>query len=140
VKRWIGTAAICINDNNEVLMVLQGKPEEEKLWSVPSGGLENGETLEECCIREVWEETGYHVEVIEKVHEKIGVTFNVPVQVHYYVVKIVRGERKIQDPDGLIYKIEWKRLDELIDLPLSFPEDYELLHRCVNIECPLGND
>ncbi|ENQ3106118.1 NUDIX hydrolase [Bacillus cereus] len=140
MKRWIGTAAICINDNNEVLMVLQGKPEEEKLWSVPSGGLENGETLEECCIREVWEETGYHVEVIEKVHEKIGVTFNVPVQVHYYVVKIVRGERKIQDPDGLIYKIEWKRLDELIDLPLSFPEDYELLHRCVNIECPLGND
>ncbi|MGF9965334.1 NUDIX hydrolase [Bacillus rhizoplanae] len=127
MKRWIGAAAICMNDNNEVLMVLQGKREEEKRWSVPSGGLEKGETLEECCIREVWEETGYHVEVIEKVHEKIGVTFDVPVQVHYYVVKIVGGERKIQDPDGLIYKIEWKRLDDLKNLPLSFPEDYELL-------------
>lgn len=53
MKRWIGTAAICINDRNEVLMVLQGKQEEEKLWSVPSGGLEEGEMLEECCIREV---------------------------------------------------------------------------------------
>ena len=30
-------------------MVLQGKEEEEKRWSVPSGGLEKGETLEECC-------------------------------------------------------------------------------------------
>ena len=133
MKRWIGAAAICMNENNEVLMVLQGKPEEEKLWSVPSGGLKNGETLEECCKREVREETGYRIEIIEKVHEKIGVTFNVPVQVHYYVVKIVGGEQKIQDPDGLIYKIEWKRLDALQYLPLSFPEDIELLYRCVNI-------
>ncbi len=106
MKRWIGVAAICINDNNEVLMVLQGKPEEEKLWSVPSGGLKNGEPLEECCIREVWEETGYRITVVEKVHEKIGITFHVPVQVHYYVVKIVGEERKIQDPDGLIHKVK----------------------------------
>ncbi|MGG0275841.1 NUDIX hydrolase [Bacillus rhizoplanae] len=133
MKRWIGAAAICINDNKEVLMVLQGKRKEEKRWSVPSGGLEKGETLEECCIREVWEETGYHIEVIEKVHEKTGVTFDIPVHVHYYVVKVVGGERKIQDPDGLIYKIEWKAFQELKNIPLSFPEDYELLQRYVNI-------
>ncbi|MGG0237779.1 NUDIX hydrolase [Bacillus rhizoplanae] len=133
MKRWIGAAAICINNNKEVLMVLQGKREEEKRWSVPSGGLEKGETLEECCIREVWGETGYHIEVIEKVHEKTGVTFDIPVHVHYYVVKVVGGERKIQDPDGLIYRIEWKPLQELKNIPLSFPEDYELLQRYVNI-------
>lgn len=114
-------------------MVLQGKREEEKRWSVPSGGLEKGETLEECCIREVWEETGYHIEVIEKVHEKTGVTFNILVHVHYYVVKVVGGERKIQNPDGLIYKVEWKAFQELKNIPLSFPEDYELLRRYVNI-------
>lgn len=129
MKRWIGTAAICINNRNEVLMVLQGKQEEEKLWSVPSGGLEEGETLEECCIREVWEETGYEIEVVEKVHEKIGITFGVPVQVHYYIVKIIGGEQKIQDPDGLIYRIEWKKLEELATIPLSFPEDYNLLQK-----------
>ncbi len=53
MERWIGCAAVCVNERNEVLMVLQGQKGEEKRWSVPSGGLEKGETLEECCIREV---------------------------------------------------------------------------------------
>lgn len=30
-------------------------------WLVPGGGLEEGESAEECCIREVEEETGYIV-------------------------------------------------------------------------------
>ena len=42
MERWIGSAAVCVNERNEVLMVLQGK-EGEKRWSVPSGGLEKGE-------------------------------------------------------------------------------------------------
>ncbi|EPE61209.1 mutT/NUDIX [Exiguobacterium sp. S17] len=35
-------------------------------WSVPSGSLETGETLDECCIREVKEETGYSVDTVKK--------------------------------------------------------------------------
>ncbi|WP_275667952.1 NUDIX hydrolase [Paenibacillus oryzisoli] len=34
---WVGAAAICNNSDRQLLMVLQGKPEEEKRWSVPSG-------------------------------------------------------------------------------------------------------
>ena len=35
----------------------------DKQFFSPGGGLENNETLEECCIREVCEETGLIVEV-----------------------------------------------------------------------------
>ena len=35
----------------------------------------------------VWEETGYNVEVVSKIYEKEGITYGVPVYVHYYVVK-----------------------------------------------------
>jgi len=52
MEKWFGSSGVCINDNNELLMVLQGKPEEEKTWTVPSGGLENNETYEACCLRE----------------------------------------------------------------------------------------
>lgn len=69
---------------------------------------------------------------MEKVHEKIGVTFGIPVHVHYYIVKIIGGKQKIQDPDGSIYKVEWKRFAKLKTIPLSFPEDYQLLQKYMN--------
>lgn len=30
MERWIGCAAVCVNERNEVLMVLQGQKDEEK--------------------------------------------------------------------------------------------------------------
>ena len=30
MERWIGCAAVCVNERNEVLMVLQGQKGEEK--------------------------------------------------------------------------------------------------------------
>lgn len=39
MERWIGTAAICMNERNEILMVLQGKEGEKK------GGLSQVEDL-----------------------------------------------------------------------------------------------
>jgi ADP-ribose pyrophosphatase YjhB (NUDIX family) len=51
VEKWVGSSGICINENGQLLMVLQGKPEEKKTWSVPSGGKETNESFEECCER-----------------------------------------------------------------------------------------
>ena len=39
---------------------------------------------------------------------------------------------KIQDPDELIHEIAWKRIDEMKELTLSFPEDYEILNKYIN--------
>jgi ADP-ribose pyrophosphatase YjhB (NUDIX family) len=133
VQKWFGSSGVCINENFELLMVLQGKPEEEKTWSVPSGRKENNETFEECCVREIKEETGYIAELVSKLKVKKGVyeEFNISFEVHYFLVKIVDGERKIQDPDNLIYDIDWKNIDELKELNLSFPEDRDFLIDCI---------
>lgn len=136
MERWIGSAAVCVNERNEVLMVL-GQRGRRKRWSVPSGGLEKGETLEECCIREVWEETGYNVEVVNKIYEKEGITYGVPVYVHYYFVKQIGGNMKIQDPDELIHEIAWKGIHEVEQLCLAFPEDYELLCQYIDKEASM---
>ncbi|WP_188734448.1 NUDIX domain-containing protein [Oceanobacillus neutriphilus] len=110
-------------------MVLQGKPEEDKTWSVPSGGQERNETFEECCIREIKEETGYIAEIVDELKVKNGVyeKINISFEVHYFLVKIVGGKREIQDPDHLIYEIAWKNIDELQELRLTFPEDRTFL-------------
>ncbi|WP_082686936.1 NUDIX hydrolase [Bacillus sp. FJAT-27445] len=125
--KWAGAAGICVNDEGRVLMVLQGKPEEVKKWSVPSGGLEEGESFRECCRREFMEETGFIIEVFDEVRVKTGTYEGFKVEVHYYIVKIVGGSRKIQDPDNLIYDIAWKSKEEIAILDLSFPEDRDFL-------------
>jgi ADP-ribose pyrophosphatase YjhB (NUDIX family) len=129
LKTWYGSAGVCLNDKTEILMVLQGIPEEIKTWSIPSGGLERGETFEECCKREIEEETGYIVNVVEELQIKKGFyeEHDLNYEVHYFLVKVVGGSRKIQDPDQLICDIRWISLDSLKTLELTFPEDREYL-------------
>lgn len=129
MEKWSGAAGICVNEQGHLLMVLQGTPEEEKTWSIPSGGKEDGETFEVCCVREIKEETGYLTKVIEKVQVKKRTYDDVQVEaeVHYFEVAIIGGEMQIQDPDQLIYDIAWKTADELKSLPLTFPEDRAFL-------------
>ncbi|MGP4107908.1 NUDIX hydrolase [Virgibacillus sp. L01] len=133
MQKWLGSSGVCINENGELLMVLQGKPEEDKTWSVPSGGLEENESYEECCVREIKEETGYVAEVVDEIKVKKGIyeEINISFEVHYFFVKIVGGDRKIQDPDNLIYDIAWKNLEQLKELSLSFPEDRDFLINCI---------
>jgi 8-oxo-dGTP pyrophosphatase MutT (NUDIX family) len=45
------------HDSREVLLHLRG---DIRLWSLPGGGVEDGETWEDAAIREVLEETGLH--------------------------------------------------------------------------------
>ncbi|MDM5318292.1 NUDIX hydrolase [Fictibacillus sp. b24] len=124
--KWQGASCICVHDG-KLLMVLQGLPQEEKRWSVPSGGREGNESLEACCIREVWEETGYVVKIIQKLHSKEGISQGIHYNVQYFSAEMISGSPAIQDPDGLIYDIRWVSLEELDTLTLSFPEDRVLL-------------
>lgn len=129
MKKWSGAAGISVNDKAELLMVLEGRLEGTKKWSVPSGGLEDKETFEECVLREIEEETGYIGEIVEKLDVKSGLyeDINVAFEVHYFLVKIIGGQPQIQDPDNLICDIDWKSEAELKNLDLNYPEDREFL-------------
>jgi ADP-ribose pyrophosphatase YjhB (NUDIX family) len=111
---WAGSAGVCVNEKNEVLMVLQGKEHEEKLWAIPAGGMELNETPKQCCIREFSEETGYDVEIVRPLHIKKGESYGVKVEIRYFEVKVLGGEMQIQDPDGLIHEIVGERLGKCI--------------------------
>lgn len=123
---WEGSAALCLKEN-KVLMVLQGKQNEPKRWTIPSGGKFTDETYEACCLRELHEETGYTGSIQEQLYIKKGRSYGVDVTVHYYLVEIIDGEPIIQDPDQLIQEIRWVHIEDLPLLDLSFPEDLKLL-------------
>lgn len=56
----IGTAAVVENDVGEILFI---RREDFKLWTIPGGTLDHGETVIEGAKREVIEETGVDVEI-----------------------------------------------------------------------------
>lgn len=105
---------------------------EEELWSIPSGGLEADESLEECCAREVWEETGYRIDVVRELMIKKARYGEWDAEVHYFEVKLVGGFMKIQDPDGLIVDIAWKSKMEIDEIQLQYPEDRALILDLLN--------
>ncbi|MET0960751.1 MAG: NUDIX hydrolase [Psychrobacillus psychrotolerans] len=130
---WKGAAGICVNEQKEVLMVLQAAPGEEKKWTVPSGTLEEYETIEECCIREFVEETGFVVKTLDKIHNKNGVIseHGISYSVEYFLVEIISGEITIQDPDEFIHDIAWKSLEEIQTLDLAYSEDIHIIEKVI---------
>ncbi|WP_047986187.1 NUDIX hydrolase [Ornithinibacillus californiensis] len=129
MKEWQGSAAICINDDNEILMVRGIKSE---AWAVPSGGIERGETPEMCCVREVKEETGYTVKVKRLIHVKEIEIQGIAVTSYYFLVEKIGESDGIDDPDQLIEEFAWKSLNELDEIVHVYPEDKELIEGVIN--------
>ncbi len=55
----IGSCAVIFDESRK--KVLLTKRADNGLWCLPGGKMESGETIEECCRREVMEETGLEV-------------------------------------------------------------------------------
>lgn len=56
-----GCSAVIFDSTRE--KILLARREDNNQWCLPSGGMEPGESAAEACMREVWEETGLHVNV-----------------------------------------------------------------------------
>lgn len=129
MSNWKGAAGVCVNRKNEVLLVLQGPPEEEKKWGVPSGPQETGETLQESCEREFLEETGLTVQAVEELTVKSGTYENADVsfELHYFRVELTGGEITVLEGDEWISEVAWKPISELEQLDMAYPDDVPLI-------------
>lgn len=127
-KLWNGASAIIIRDNR-VLMI---RTIDSNSWSIPSGGVEVGETLEEACIREVAEETGYEVKIVKALHTKKTIIKEYKVTTQYFLCEITGGDIQYKDPDEEIEEISWMNRNEISKLIYTYPEDQEVIEQLLS--------
>ena len=83
----VGVAAVVIEDDR-VALVRRGRPPAYGEWSLPGGAVEPGETMEEAVVREVAEEIGLRVEVVEIVAVLDRIFWDQEGEVQYHYVLI----------------------------------------------------
>lgn len=109
----IDIAGVVIMKDNKILLVQEKKPSAYGLWNLPAGHVENGESIEIAAVREGEEETGFKLEL----GDKIG-TFQLTDnhQIHVYQAIIIGGEIKFDKNELLT--VNWFTKEETKHLPL----------------------
>jgi len=107
-----------VRRGNELLMVRQGAPGEEQVWSVPGGRVEPGELVTEALVRELAEETGieaggpgelaFLVQVDDRQEGWFATAWTFDVQEW-------KGEVHVDDPDGYVSEAAWVSLPDAIE-------------------------
>ena len=128
MKEWQGSASICLNGKNELLVV---RGYDSSGWAVPSGGIEEGESSEQCCVREVKEETGYDVMVVDHLYTKKTKAQEIQVTTYYFMTEVKGGSMEINDPDKTIAEARWVSITEFLTLKHVYPEDTPYLVKWV---------
>ena len=128
----VSMGAIVIRQGR-VLLAQRGQPPSEGMWTFPGGVVELGEMLQEAAAREVWEECGIRVRVLEPftVVDRIFRDSEGRVEYHYVIVDVlaewVEGEARASSDAR---QAGWFSAEELETLPLT-PGVLELAKRAL---------
>ncbi|MGB3005859.1 MAG: NUDIX hydrolase [Chitinophagaceae bacterium] len=117
------------NEKKEILLIFRrGK------WDMPKGKLDKGETLEECAIREVEEETGLQN---VKLTSPLAITYHtyhegtrfILKESHWYNMKVSGKQVLTPQIEEDIHEIKWVKKEDLKEyLDNSFPSIKDVLN------------
>ena len=136
-RPFVGVGAVIVSDG-KVLLVKRGREPLAGQWSLPGGAVEVGETLEECLVRELREETGLEVEVGPVIEVFDRITHDTDGRVEYHFVLVdylcwaIGGELRpasdVDDamyvaPDGLVRYSLTTKAHQVIERALELARD-----------------
>lgn len=129
---------LVLNEKDEILLIFRrGK------WDLPKGKLDQGETIEECAVREVEEETGLkNITLISPLLTTFHTYFegsNFALKESYWYTMKVNGNQQLNPQiEEDIHEIKWVTNEEAVKLfPTCFPSVIDVIK--VYIEKQVNN-
>ena len=108
------------------------RPTGRRVWGLPKGGVEAGETLAQTAVREVAEETGL-AGVVDDALGTIDYSFysreegsRIHKTVHYYLMHATGGDTA--DHDHEVSEARWVRIRDALHL-MTYPNEREMVRR-----------
>jgi len=108
------------------------RPAGRRVWGLPKGGVEAGETLAQTAVREVAEETGL-AGVVDDALGTIDYSFysreegsRIHKTVHYYLMHATGGDTARHDHE--VSEARWVPLTEALKL-MTYPNEREMVRR-----------
>lgn len=120
----VGSRAFLISDGK----ILLSHELNTGVYLIPGGGAEKNESAEECCVREIEEETGYEVKPIKQILE-IDEHFREILYIsHYFVCEIIgKGTQKLTESEiehGVVP--EWVEIEKALEIFGSYGDFAEI--------------
>jgi 8-oxo-dGTP diphosphatase len=136
----IRVCGVCIEDGKILLLNHIGIRENSDFWCPPGGGLQFGETIEDCLKREFLEETNTEISVGKFL--TVNEFVNPPLHAIelFYEVKIISGiPKKGIDPEmeeQIISDLRWLGLEEILAKPEGEIQAIvvKLFEHCLNLD------
>lgn len=131
-KKIIAAGGLVFNDNAELLMIFRrGK------WDLPKGKLDEGETIEQCAVREVQEETGLHSITLDSFlgithHEYFEPRINSDVfkETHWFKMHATGTQNLTPQTEEDIEQIEWVDKKDIMEkLQNTYPNIIDIINK-----------
>ncbi|AKD04578.1 NUDIX domain-containing protein [Pontibacter korlensis] len=141
-KLRIRVCGICIKDD-KLVVVRHGKTiDNYAFWAPPGGGLQYGESMQDCLKREFLEETGLQVEVGRFLY--VNEFLHPPLHAveFFFEVQTLEGELATgYDPEAqaegqLIEHVQWMSVKELQNIPRQ--DKHRVLQLLLSLDDLLG--
>lgn len=132
-KKIIAGGGIVENDEEKILFQFR-----RGFWDLPKGKLDEGETIEECAVREVEEETGLQN---VQLGELVGITCHsykengedIEKETHWFAMKVSGEQKLVPQIEEDIMELRWVDKIEVKDyLSKTFKNIIEILDKYYN--------
>ena len=117
--------ALCyIFYQQEVLLLKRINPPHQGLWTAPGGKMEFGESPQDCCIREVYEETSIHILAPELCAIQTVVDIAIPIHWQLFIFRTrltekITPQHQADHDEG---ELRWFGFDDLLTIDRPYTD------------------